>query len=60
MDPITFGMVAIGIAVGSLVGVHIIEQYGIKINDTAITLVLELLKTGGILYLLEHILRLFL
>ncbi|MCA1028350.1 hypothetical protein LCM23_19995 [Cytobacillus kochii] len=60
MDPITFGLVAIGVAGGSLVGVTIMEGYGIKVNQTAINLALEVTKYGGMLYLLQHLTNLFL
>ncbi|MGP9039838.1 hypothetical protein [Cytobacillus kochii] len=60
MDPVTFGLVAIGVAGGSLVGVSIMEAYGIKINQTAINLALEVTKYGGMLYLLQHLTNLFL
>lgn len=60
MDVFTFGMVATGIAGGSLFLVSILSKIGIKINETAITVVLELMKAGGLLYLIEHISRLFL
>lgn len=60
MDPITFGMVSIGIAGGSLVGVSVLKEYGIKINETAINIALEITKYGGMLYLLKHLTILFL
>ncbi|CRK80285.1 hypothetical protein [Neobacillus massiliamazoniensis] len=59
MDPITFGMVAIGVAGGSLCLVTIMEHLGISINETAIKLALETTKFGGILYLLQHLSKLF-
>lgn len=60
MDPISFGMVAIGLAGGSLYIVSLFEKYGIKVNNEAISLILELLKVGGLLYLLQHLAKLFL
>lgn len=59
MDPITFGMVSVGIAGGSLVVVSILEKYDVKVNETMIKIVLELTKMGGILYLLEHLSKIF-
>ena len=59
MDPITFGMVAVGVAGGSLITVTVLEAYGIKVNDTAIKIALEITKYGGILYLLKHLYKLF-
>ncbi|WP_066317047.1 hypothetical protein [Bacillus sp. FJAT-29814] len=60
MGPITFGMVSIGAAGGSLMIVALLKRYGISINEEAIKLVLEITKYGGILYLLNHISKLFL
>lgn len=60
MDPITFGMVSIGIAGGTLYLVAWLEKRGFKVNEEAVTLVLELMKAGGLLYLLEHLANLFL
>ncbi|MCK6203914.1 hypothetical protein KZX50_00435 [Bacillus infantis] len=59
MDPITFGMVSIGVAGGSLTLVTILGSYGVKINESAIKIVLEATKFGGILYLLQHLQNLF-
>ncbi|MBD7937115.1 hypothetical protein H9655_08730 [Cytobacillus sp. Sa5YUA1] len=59
MEPVTFGLIAIGVAGGSLVGVSIMEGYGIKINQTAINLALEVTKYGGMLYLLKHLWAIF-
>lgn len=59
MDPITFGMVAIGVAGGSLCTVSILTHYGVKINEDAIKIALEITKYGGVLYLLQHLSKLF-
>lgn len=59
MDPITFGMVAIGVAGGSLCVVTILDACGIKVNENAIKVALEISKYGGILYLLQHLSKLF-
>lgn len=60
MDPITFGMVSISIAGGTLYLVALLEKRGFKVNEEAVTFVLELMKAGGLLYLLEHLSKLFL
>lgn len=60
MDPITFGMLAIGAAGGTLYLVAWFEKYGFKVNEEAVFLALELLKAGGLLYLLKHLAKLFL
>jgi hypothetical protein len=59
MDPITFGMVAIGFAGGSLCIVSVLNAVGVKINEDAIKIALEISKFGGILYLLQHLQKLF-
>ena len=59
MDPITYGMVSIGVAGGSLFVVSVLDRYGVKINTTAIKIVLEATKFGGIVYLLQHVQNLF-
>jgi hypothetical protein len=59
MDPVTFGMVSIGVAGGSLTLVSVLSSYGVKINESAIKIVLEATKFGGILYLLQHLQNLF-
>jgi hypothetical protein len=60
MGPITFGMVSIGAAGGSLLLISILSKYGIKVNEDLIKVALELMKFGSILYLLQHISKLFL
>jgi hypothetical protein len=59
MDPITFGMVSIGVAGGSLCVVSALNWFGIKINEDMIKLALEITKYGGMLYLLQHLSKLF-
>lgn len=59
MDPITFGMVSIGVAGGSLVAVSILKALGKPVNEHAINLALEVTKYGGMLYLLQHLAHLF-
>jgi formylmethanofuran dehydrogenase subunit C len=59
MDPITFGMVSIGMAGGSLCVVSALSWFGIKINEDMIKLALEISKYGGMLYLLKHLSKLF-
>jgi len=53
-------MVAIGVAGGSLVGVSVLDAYGVKINKSAINIALEVTKYGEMLYLLQHLSKLFL
>lgn len=60
MDPVTFGMAAIGVAGGSLCAITALDAYGVKINETAIKIALEISKYGGMLYLLQHLSKLFL
>lgn len=60
MDPISFGMVAICLAGGSLYVVSLLDKYGVRVNDEAITFILELIKAGGLLYLLQQLANLFL
>jgi hypothetical protein len=60
MDPITFGMMAIATAGGSLCVISALDAYGIKLNETAIKIALEVTKYGGMLYLLQHLSKLFL
>lgn len=60
MDPFTFGMVSVGVAGGSLFVVAVLKEYGIKVNETAVKVALEITKLGGILYLLEHMSKIFL
>lgn len=59
MGPITFGMVAIGIAGGSLCVVSILKAFGVEVNEDAIKIALEVTKYGGMLYLLQHLSKLF-
>lgn len=59
MDPITFGMVAIGVAGGSLCLVSVLDAVGLNINEDAIKIALEITKYGGMLYLLQHLQHLF-
>lgn len=60
MGPITFGMVSIGAAGGSLIVVSLLKRLGININEEAVKLTLECSKYGLILYLLQHVSKLFL
>jgi threonine/homoserine/homoserine lactone efflux protein len=52
-------MVSIGIAGGSLCLVTALSTLGIKINEDAIKIALEVTKYGGMLYLLHHLSKLF-
>ena len=60
MDPISFGMVVVGATGGSLVILHILEQYGIQVNKLMVTLILEGSKYGMIFWLLKKLQYLFL
>lgn len=60
MDPATFGMVAVGAVGGSLIVVHLLEQYGFSVNKTMVTLILEGSKLGMILWLLKKLQYIFL
>ncbi|MCM3180257.1 hypothetical protein [Cytobacillus horneckiae] len=55
MDPFTFGIVFVGAAGASLVGVALLGNAGIKINEDMIKIVMELGKYGSILYLLKEL-----
>lgn len=59
MDPITLGMVSVGVAGGSLCVVSALSWFGIKVNEDMIKLALEITKYGGMLYLLQHLSKLF-
>jgi hypothetical protein len=60
MDPFTFGMVAISTFGGGLLAITALEHKGIKVNDTAIKIVMELIKAGGLLYLFDQFSKFFL
>lgn len=59
MDPITFGMVAVGATGGTLL---LITGLGkkIEINETMVKLVGETIKHGTILYFFYYVCKLFL
>jgi hypothetical protein len=59
VDPITFGMVSIGVAGGSLCFVSALGWFGIKVNEDMIKIALEITKYGGMLYLLQHLSKIF-
>jgi hypothetical protein len=59
LGPITFGMVAIGVAGGSLCVISVLKTFGVELNETAINIALEVTKYGGMLYLLQHLSKLF-
>jgi hypothetical protein len=54
MDPITFGMVFTGATGGTLLVLSLMGKK-IRINETAIKLVLECAKYGTILYLMKFL-----
>lgn len=60
MDPFTFGLVFVGATGGALVGVALLDKSGIAINGSLVSFVMEVLKYGGILYLLKELSRIFL
>lgn len=60
MDPFTGGIVLVGAFGASLLGIGILEESGVKINGGLLTLVMEVVKYGGILYLLKVAANLFL
>ncbi len=60
MDPITFGMVAISSFGGGLLVISALEKMGFAINETMIKIAMEVIKAGGLLYLIQHISKLFL
>lgn len=53
MDPFTLGIVSVGAFGGTLAIVGALQSAGFKVNETAITLVMEGVKYGAILYLLK-------
>jgi hypothetical protein len=59
MDPITFGIVFTGATGGTLIVLSLMGKK-IRINEAAIKVALELAKYGTILYLFNHIFKLFL
>ncbi|MEK5173257.1 MULTISPECIES: hypothetical protein [Heyndrickxia] len=60
MDPFTFGLVFVGATGGALVGVALLDKSGIAINGSLVSFVMEVVKYGGILYLLKELSRIFL
>jgi hypothetical protein len=59
MDPMTFGMVFVGASGGTLLVLTALGKK-IRINESAVKLVLETAKFGTILYFMQHIFKLFL
>ncbi|KAB2334249.1 hypothetical protein [Bacillus mesophilum] len=55
MDPFTFGIVFVGATGAALTGIALLGNAGIKINEDALKIVMELAKYGSILYLLQEI-----
>ncbi|MBU5212211.1 malate:quinone oxidoreductase [Heyndrickxia sp. FSL W8-0496] len=60
MDPFTFGLVFVGATGGALIGVSLLDKSGIAINGSLVSFVMEVVKYGGILYLLKELSRIFL
>lgn len=55
MDPFTLGFLGISAAGGTLFIVGLLQRNGITINETAIKLLLETVKFGGIFYLITKL-----
>ena len=60
MDPFVVGIVGIGIGGGALLLVTFLEHKGFTVNQTAIKIVMEACKYGGILWLLKEMFNVFL
>ncbi|GIN88719.1 hypothetical protein J6TS2_51050 [Heyndrickxia sporothermodurans] len=56
MDPFTLGVVAIGASGATL---FISSLFGKKLNEEAVKIALEVTKYGGILYILQHLQKIF-
>lgn len=54
------GIVAISLFGASLVGVGLLENAGVKVNQGALRLVMECVKYGAVLYILKMAFNLFL
>jgi hypothetical protein len=52
-------MVAVGVSGGSVLLLTLLEKYGLKMNETMVTMILEISKAGIFLYALKHISKLF-
>ncbi|MDP4087118.1 MAG: hypothetical protein Q8934_21380 [Bacillota bacterium] len=59
MDPITFGAVFVGTTGGTLLVLSLMGKK-ISINEQMLKLTLEGIKYGTILYLINHVFKLFL
>lgn len=59
MDPITFGMVFTGASGVTLLVLSFLEKK-ITINEGMVKFVMEVSKFGTILYLFQHVFKLFL
>lgn len=55
MDPFTLGILGISAAGGTLFIVGLLQRSGIAINETAIKILLEAVRYGGIFYLLTKL-----
>nr|WP_259549285.1 malate:quinone oxidoreductase [Heyndrickxia oleronia] len=60
MDPFTFGLVFVGATGGALIGVSLLDKSGIAINGSIVSIVMEVVKYGGILYLMKELSKIFL
>jgi hypothetical protein len=59
MDPFTFGIVFVGATGGGLLTLAALEKSGLRINETAVKIVMEFVKAGVILYFLQYVSKLF-
>ncbi|GIN38431.1 hypothetical protein [Heyndrickxia oleronia] len=60
MDPFTFGLVFVGATGGALIGIALLDKSGIAINGSIVSFVMEVVKYGGILYLMKELSKIFL
>ncbi|PAE24086.1 hypothetical protein [Bacillus sp. 7894-2] len=59
MDPFTFGITFVGATGGGLLVLTALEKAGLPINETAMKVVMECVKLGGILYFLDYVKDIF-
>jgi hypothetical protein len=60
LDPFTGGIVLVSAFGGTLLGIGLLERAGVKINSGFLTVAMEIVKFGGILYILKVVSTLFL
>ncbi len=59
MDIFSAGFLVVGVSGASVLLLTILEKHGLKINHTAINIILEMSKAGMLLYILKHLSKLF-